>query len=332
VCLKVPGPKAAMRTDAVTFCSTLAANTFRQMLLIRDTNLTDEENMYLGWYYERFRAQGTFDFQCIVLQHLWTVYGLTTPNQSLLYATLCVTRHSYQKLVERKTGSENQIDPHFMSRFLAGLRDAIRKDEITECHLFAVALITSLSFQRYHEFSIHFTGFIDMLNCLYRRRSFQSQGLSLPLLYPFMLYHLSTLCLLLYFGEGLLSPEPQLLIVKAFATLARMEVPSVGSIDDRSLLWLPIKFWPTVHLQRSFMWKDISSLFWEFAIKFRIELTLHREFYHHLQLSPGGLQGSELLNAMVLDLENLLMLPFVQEFLKRVIAASVRTSDWTVEF
>jgi hypothetical protein len=38
------------------------------------------------------------------------------------------------------------------------------------------------------------------------------------------------------------------------------------------------------------------------------------------------------LNAMVLDLENLLMLPFVQEFLKRVIAASVRTSDWTVEF
>jgi len=322
-----------MRKGAVTFCSTLASNTFRQMSLIRDTNLTDEENMYLGWYYERFWAQKTFDFRSIVLQHLWTVCGLTTPNQSLLYATLCVTRHSYQELVERKTGSEIQIDPHFMSRFLAGLRDAIRKDEITECHLFAVGLITSLSWRLEEEFNIHFTGFIDMLNCLLcRRRSFQSQSLSLPWLYPFMLHHLSALALLLYPGEGMLYPESLLLTFKGFATLARMEIPSVGSTDDRSLYWLPIKFWSAVQLQRSFIWRDISHLFWAFGARFRMELTLHLEYYHHLKLGLRGLEASDLLNGMALDLEKVLMLPFVQEFLKCVSAASIRTSDWTVEF
>ena len=322
-----------MRTDAVTFCSTLAANTFRQMLLIRDTNLTDEENMYLGWYYQRSVTRETFDFRVILLQHLWTVYGVTTPNQPLLYATLCVARHSYQALAERKTGSEIQIHPHFMSRFLAGLRDALRKDEITECHLFAVGLITSVSWRLEQEFSIHFAGLIDMLNCLlYRRRRFQSQSLSLPWLYPFMLHHLSALDLLFYPRAGMLYPESLLLTFKAFATLAQMEVPSVGSTDDRSLYWLPIKFWPTVQLQRSFIWRDISHLFWAFGAKFRIELTLHLEYYHHLKLGPRGLEASDLLNGMALDLEILLMLPLVQEFLYCVSDESIFAPDWTVPF
>ena len=298
--------------------------------------------MYLRWNYERHRDLKSYDrYEIIILQHLWNVYGLTTPNQSLLYATLCVARRSYEGEIEQKPWTEIQIDPHFMSRFLAALQDAINKDEITECHLFAVGLIAKILYYngRCDDYRIHFKGILDMLNCLLdrqaKRRNFQSTNLSLQWLYPFILTSLSIWPILHTNGSktnSSFTQEDLFLGYKAFLALGRMEIPSIGTSDDRAPHLLPIKFWSTVHLQRPFMWDDISRLSLDFRAKFRMEFSVHRDYYHQLEWGVRSEEESELLNATELEFEKVLMLPCVQEFLKYVSGANTCTSDGIVQF
>jgi len=332
-CRKVPGPKAAARNNAIILSSTSAASSIRHLSLISDTNLTDAENMYLRFIYERYRTNfRSYGFGIIVLQHIWAVYGLTSSNQALLYATLCAARSLYDEIIERKPWSKIEIDPYFMSRFLAALQDAIRKDEITECHLFAVGLIAHLYIHPSREFRIHLQGFIGILERLLHRQekatSLELERLSSPL-YAYLLYQLAgqfsstrTTCV----------QEVLFLRYKAFLTLGRMTVPSVGTTDERILSQISIQFGSCVDLQRPYDWNDVSRVRWSIRLRFQIEFSVYCGYYHQLELGLKGDEESELLNAMELDFEKVLMLPCVQEFLEEVSGIDTRTSDWTVQF
>jgi len=104
-----------------------------------------------------------------------------------------------------------------------------------------------------------------------------------------------------------------------------MEVPSVGTTDERLTESLPIKFWSAVHLQRPFSWGDVWYACTGFRSKFRIEFYVYCGYYYQLELGLKGEEESELLNATELEFERVLMLPCVQRFLKSVRGASTCT-------
>jgi len=289
--------------------------------------------MYLRFIYEQYWA----DFRCcgfdlIVLQHLWAVYGLTSSNQALLYATLCSARSLYDEIIERKPCSKIEIDPYFMSRFLAALQDAIRKDEITECHLCAVGLIARLYIYPSREFRIHLQGFIGILERLLHRQekatSLELKRLSSPL-YAFMLNQLAQQFL---HPRMTCAKEALFLRYKAFLTLGRMTVLGIGTTDERILSEIPIQLWSCLRLQRPYDWSDVWQVCISICRRFRIEFSVYCGYYHQLLLGLKGDEESELLNAMELDFEKVLMLPCVQEFLKYVSGIDTYTSDWTVQF
>jgi len=273
-----------------------------------------------------------YDLDPVVLQHLSTVYGLTSSNQALLYATLCAARCLYDETIECTPWSKFEIDPYFMSRFLAALQDAIRKDEITECHLFAVGLIAELYRHPSREFWIHFQGFMGILERLLHRQekatSLELERLSSPL-YPSMLNRLAER---FSFTRMTCVQEALFLRYKAFLTLGRMTVPSVGTTDERILSKIPIQFWSCVHLQRPYDWNDVWQVCWSIHLRFPIEFSVYCGYYHQLELGLKGDEESELLIAMELDFEKVLMLPSVQEFLEYVSGTDTCTSDWTVQF
>jgi hypothetical protein len=329
-CRKVPGPKAAARNNAIILSSASAASSIRHLSLISDTNLTDTENMYLRFIYKEYWADfSCYGFHIIVLQHIWAGYGLASSNQALLYATLCTARALYDHVIERKP---REIDPYFMSRFLAALQDAIRKDEITECHLFAVGLIADRYLHPSREFWIHLQGFIGILERLLHRQekatSLELERLSAPL-YAFMLNGLAE-----QFSSTRMTcfQEALFLRYKAFVTLGRMTVPSVGTTDERILSKIPIQFWSCVHLQRPYDWDDVLQACLSIHSRFPIEFSVNCGYYHQLELGLKGDEESELLNAMELDFEKVLILPCVQEFLEYVSGTDTCTSDWTVQF
>jgi len=331
-CRKVPGPKAAARNNAIILSSASAASSIRHLSLISDTNLADTENMYLRFIYEQYRADFRCNFDLVVLQHLWAVYGLTSSNQAVLYATLCTARAAYDQIIERKPWAKIEIDPYFMSRFLATLQDAIRNDEITKCHLCAVGLIAQLYIHPSREFWIHLQGFISIFERLLHRQekatSLELEGLSSPL-YLFMLNRLARQ----FSSTGIACAKEALFLkYKAFLTLGRIRGASVGTADERMLSEIPIQLWSCIHWQRPYDWMDVFGVCLSICNRFQIEFSVYCGYYHQLELGVKDDEESELLNIMESDFEKALTLPCVQEFLECVCGTDTCTSDWTVQF
>lgn len=113
--------------------------------LITDTNLSDRELFLIRRLYIRHQSSKVSSCVGVLLQHLWSEYGSIFSNKSLLYAALAFESYwnGYSTEIWSPSGT---VEYHsFKSRFNISLMDAIRTEEISECHFFALFLASQSS-------------------------------------------------------------------------------------------------------------------------------------------------------------------------------------------
>jgi hypothetical protein len=325
-CHKVAGPKTAMRNATIAAALTSMSNPPSYMSLVRDVNLTDTENFYLGWYYQRCYQDGgprEEKFERIMLQHIWSALGITA-DPSLMYAILCAASYRYRRMMAGYYARDDKrlIDPHFLDRFLVNFQSAIRKGEIKECHLYAAGLIAiifqkdpdSLTCYGEQNFNIHFKGFLavrmHLLGQLAKRRNSQRTEFSLSYLHPFLLN---------VFVRYLLSRIPYraandstLLAADAILELERIEISTHRVFDTRLINYIPTNFLSSVGLDRSIRWNNILGfLYWNFRGRF----WMVGQLYSNLTVNSKAI---DILLATESGLEKILRLPLLREFLEFV--------------
>ena len=138
---------------------------FRHFSLITDTNLNETELFYLRWIHDKIGCDRAKDEGEIILPHLWSAYGTTFEDKSLLYATLCFALYRH-----RGRFFSSSLDDEIKSRFLSlchnSLLDAITANTISECHLFATFLLMECYKFSDSEYKAHQEGFVAILKFL----------------------------------------------------------------------------------------------------------------------------------------------------------------------
>jgi hypothetical protein len=125
-----------------------------------DSALTVQELFYLRRIYSRRQ-----DSSCsgVILQNLWNVYGLTFVDKTLLYSVLAwgalplFTREDWP--------ISRQVDHYtFMSQFHNSLITAIKRNAVSECHLFAIIFVVMMS--KGCDRSVYARGLLEILKLL----------------------------------------------------------------------------------------------------------------------------------------------------------------------
>jgi len=228
-----------------------------QLSIIVDSNLSDQDNWYLRKLHREFwNIHRYLGPDGVIVQHLFSEYGFTFSDKTLLYATLAYSRASgyigYPVDV---------IYWQYISRFQKSLLSAIQKDTISECHLFAIFLVLVSRNRHEPDFEIfHKQGFATILRRLVAENenpNTVNQGASkLTFLWH---YSLTYLC--------------------------RIELANLFSDPRRNLVWeLHDAFeelrLPAILPDNRFT-KDFPTLFWEENIRCPYWLSLACSLLNH---------------------------------------------------
>ena len=160
MCIKVRGPVTAANQHPI-FCG-MGQSTLRHLSLVTDTNLDETELFYLRWIHQNIRPERSSE---LILPHLWSAYGATFQDKSLLYATICFALYRHRGLLLSHL-PDDEINRHFLSRLRTSLSDAITANAVSECHLFATFLVMQCCNVGSSEYRTHENGFAAILEFL----------------------------------------------------------------------------------------------------------------------------------------------------------------------
>ena len=201
--------------------------------------------------------------QCVsvILQHLWSVYGSTFVDKCLLYSALAFSFRCYPR---SQLKFRSGLYLTFISRFQASLLTAIRRNEISECHLFAIFLVVEaadnsddLNFVKEHQ-----QGFLSVL----KRVMEIAQNQDPDIRRSCRLYYLYNYALSLLRRMELLwvhpSPIERLsLLWKMHMAAEKLPLPEHVP-DIRAAMGFPARYWRRVGEEpgwQSLMWNLIDE-------------------------------------------------------------------------
>jgi hypothetical protein len=192
--MKVWGPKKNDAAQSIRHKSKVDQTLLPAHLSsIVDSDLSDRD-LYLLRILHRTLSTKDFDLYIpydVILVHLFDEYGATFPDKTLLYATLAF---SSGRCLD--AGFLDAEYWEYISRFQKSMLYAIRKDSISECHLFAIYLVLEGRYEHDRDFEVsHKQGFATIFRKLVAatpRGATAFQGA--PKLTFLWHYCLSTLC------------------------------------------------------------------------------------------------------------------------------------------
>jgi hypothetical protein len=127
-----------------------------------DSNLSDQDNWYLRKLHRKcWNTHLNVDPEGVIFQHLFSEYGFTFADKTLLYAALAYSRDSV--CIDSRA---DVIYWEYISRFQKSLLSAIQKETISECHLFAIFLVLVNTSRHEQDFDSHKKGFVTILRRL----------------------------------------------------------------------------------------------------------------------------------------------------------------------
>jgi hypothetical protein len=159
--------------------------------LIRDSTLSESELSHLRTCFVRFSDEQASDPFSIILQNLWSVYGLTFTDRSLLYGTMTwITARGIRRWRNEGRSSAAQEVEHYTFKSLShsNMLEAIQKNTISESHLFALCWVF-LGATDQEGRVVYIRGFLDVLRLLNEEyeRGTGAQNQPLRYLYDFVL-------------------------------------------------------------------------------------------------------------------------------------------------
>ena len=119
----------------------------------------------------------------MILQRLWRAYGFVLADKTLHYSVM---------LLRKKVNMDRVDYCHFKSHFHRCMINVIRRNEISECHLFALyfAMVSCLNESQetnYSELRAHQHGFVQILKKLISKKSVSRDSSPLRYLFAFVL-------------------------------------------------------------------------------------------------------------------------------------------------
>jgi hypothetical protein len=278
-----------------------------RLSLVMDTNLDYTENFYLRWAHtEMIRSDSVKKSVPTVLRHLRGIFGSTFENKSLLYSTLCTSCIDFDR--RKSSPHRSEIYFHFLSRFHTSLRDAIAKNAISECHLFAVFL--QLVDEDASTYPTHFRGFLSILESLLERRSSGHINFRLSYLYYFLL---NSLLFTSSVGDVFVWGDTAL-VSDAYTLLEKIEVPE-AVFDDTILRYLPGRFWHLSINQRLLTWDYVFCSLQDLPGLLRFEFKLLQNTASWIDFGRNSMNFSVYAETCLLEI---FAIPKVRQFLECV--------------
>lgn len=216
--------------------------------LIQDSNLSDHELFFLRYLHQEKQDVTSPVGVTVVLQHLWNEYGLTFSNTCLLYGALVHSCQSYYRqstklppLFSKGLTCRDQIYYAFVSQFQTTLMMAIQKDEITECHLFAIMLAIAIPHDREFEMT-HTRGFMAVLRSLSTKRRNPKTAILSARRMTYLYNYTLSLVRLWNYDRGLGESECHPLLWEMHLLNEDLSIPMIVP-DIRATVGLPARYW-----------------------------------------------------------------------------------------
>lgn len=216
--------------------------------LIQDSHLSDQEIFFLRYLHQGYRNL-TYCDENVILQHLWNAYGYIFSDRCLLYAALAYSCQFYYwkspksfQISSMALKLRDQTYSEFVSRFQRALMNAIQKDEITECHLFAIWLILYNSFYDRQFVATHIRGFLTVLRYISTYRQEPETAARGVRRLPY-LHHLALSFIWVFEFEDALQVSDRLpLLWEIHQVKEEVSVPRTVP-DVRATRGLPAQYW-----------------------------------------------------------------------------------------
>jgi len=145
------GPKRSLSNESKGGSDTssvdIVAPVTPQLFLhpVYDSNLPSNELLSIRRLWERYNSSTLSSCVGVLLKNLWDSYGTVFSDKSLLYAALAFESYwnNYAAPGWNPNGTEEYY--YFKYRFNHQLRKALERNEVGECHLFALFLASQSS-------------------------------------------------------------------------------------------------------------------------------------------------------------------------------------------
>ena len=261
-CVKVLGPKKTGTRDLIHSEFEGGKSVIASPLsLIVDSDLSDRELFYLRRMHSTY--QNDFEgYHSIILQNLWSVYGLVFRDKALLYGVLA-WQMWFPKPYEQKLAlpPSQRVDFHtFKSGFHNHLMRALKRHEVSECHFFALYFAIDCFVRRREspitEMRVYQRILLEVFKRFARRGGEHGQERHVPLqyLHPFVLSWLRMRDVTAIFDSGWVAPDPELAYV--LYNVDEEFLPS-SMVDERLVL---------KRLRSSKDWETVSWFEWDGSI------------------------------------------------------------------
>jgi hypothetical protein len=219
-----------------------------EVVFFADANFSNNESTYIDTLFQKHGSSTDSTCASVILQHLWKEYGMVFADPTLMYSILAWGSSFDCRFVAPR----QRLRDHwtYKSIFLSNLGQAIVRDEINECHFFAVLFAVLTSFYRIsdnaerslrefdldnEELTFHQKGLLRILQKLGEQRSQRVSPMNQPLQY---LYNYALSLVRLWASEGSAASINYEMHLLAENTALPVSVP-----DARATFALPAKYW-----------------------------------------------------------------------------------------